>query len=181
MPGAKGGCWYDAPLFPVATTIASRSPLPSLLPGRDNRRALPGHLLEASGCDFLSAGLVTGSRAALARLLADCEVVVVMQPTLQSRSIGIAPEYLTDLDRTLGVLQQIQVLLAGSGDVSLADACLVRSVSLADVARLVLSMQQEFGPDASLESVIQALVVQHLERQFARRRGRTNVAQEVAT
>lgn len=84
-------------------------------------------------------------------------------------SLGVAPVYFTDLDRSIGVLQQLQVLLAADGD-----------VNLADVAHLVLSMQQEFGPDASLESVIQALVVQHLERQLACRRGRMTGAQEVA-
>lgn len=94
----------------------------------------------------------------------------MMQPVVQPRSLGVAPVYLTDTDRMLGVLQQIQRLLSASG-----------APRLSDVARLVLSMQHEFGTDASLESVIQSLAGRHLKRQVECLRARAGAAQEVTT
>ncbi len=72
---------------------------------------------------------------------------------------SLSPTYLSDLERTIGVLQQLQVLYSAQGDVSLAT--------------VVLSMQQlqrEFGPQESLEQVIQSLVAKQLDQQLAVRR-----------
>jgi hypothetical protein len=70
-----------------------------------------------------------------------------------------APVYESDLTKTIGVLQQLQVLCAAQ-----------RDTSLADVIRIVGDMQRDFGADCQLESVIQALVGQHLSQQFSTRR-----------
>jgi hypothetical protein len=72
-----------------------------------------------------------------------------------------APTYAEDLSRTIGALQQLQVLMAPW-----------QNPTLADVAHLVLSMQQDFGSSESLEQVIQALVGQHLASQMTRRLSR---------
>ncbi len=71
------------------------------------------------------------------------------------------PTYADDLSRTIGALQQLQVLMASW-----------QNPTLADVARLVLRMQQEFGSSEPLEHVIQSLVGQHLTSQMARRLSR---------
>ena len=71
------------------------------------------------------------------------------------------PAYADDLSRTIGALQQLQVLMASW-----------QNPTLADVARLVLSMQQDFGSSELLENVIQTLVGQHLTSQVARRMSR---------
>jgi len=71
------------------------------------------------------------------------------------------PTYADDLSRTIGALQQLQVLMSFS-----------QNPTLADVAHLVLSMQQDFGSSEPLENVIQALVGQHLTSQEARRLAR---------
>ena len=76
-----------------------------------------------------------------------------LTPALSSST---APCYIDPLSRIIGVLQHLQVLLT-------PDA------TLADVAHLVLSMQQDFGSSEPLEQVIQALVGQHLASQMARR------------
>ena len=71
------------------------------------------------------------------------------------------PAYADDLSRTIGALQQLQVLLASCQD-----------PTLADVTHLVLSMQQDFGSSEPLENVIQILVGQHLTSQVASRMSR---------
>lgn len=83
-------------------------------------------------------------------------------------SSQLAPVYQSDLARTIGVLQQLQVLCAGN------------DTSLADVIGVVRDMQHEYGEFSQLENVIQALVGQHLSQQFiARRRQRHLEAVEV--
>ena len=69
------------------------------------------------------------------------------------------PVYSSDLERTIGVLQQLQALMAAWND-----------PTLADVTRLVLAIQQDFGPGESLEHVIQSLVGRNLKRQILARR-----------
>jgi hypothetical protein len=71
-----------------------------------------------------------------------------------------APVYQSDLARTIGVLQQLQVLCAAQGN----------DTSLADVIGVVRDMQHEYGEFSQLENVIQALVGQHLSQQFIARR-----------
>jgi len=93
--------------------------------------------------------------ASLLRDLEDGEVGIMMQLTT-AQSSSTAPCYIDALSRTIGVLQHLQVLLP-------PDA------TLADVAHVVLSMQQDFGSCESLEQVIQALVGQNLAKQVARR------------
>src|SRR6266851_5029096 len=75
-----------------------------------------------------------------------------MTPNLAQPTISpFAPVYRSELTRTIGVLQQLQTLVAEPG-----------AASLADVVQVVRDMQYDFGEDAQLESVIQALVGQHL-------------------
>ncbi len=69
------------------------------------------------------------------------------------------PVYQSDLARTIGVLQQLQVLCATQSD----------DTSLSDVIGVVRDMQREFGENSQLEHVIQALVGQHLGQQLATR------------
>ena len=71
------------------------------------------------------------------------------------------PAYADDLSCTIGALQQLQVLMASW-----------QNPTLADVAHLVLRMQQDFGSSEPLENVIQALVGQHLTSQLAHRMSR---------
>jgi hypothetical protein len=87
----------------------------------------------------------------------DDEVMAKIYPSEQTYTIS--PTYIDDLTRTIGALQQLQVLMAAWSD-----------PTLADVAHLVGSMQQDFGPGESLEHVIQALVGCHLALQLARLR-----------
>ena len=83
-----------------------------------------------------------------------------MTPNLAQPTISpFAPVYRSELTRTIGVLQQLQTLVAEPG-----------AASLADVIQVVRDMQYDFGEDAQLESVIQALVGQHLAPQLAARR-----------
>ena len=77
----------------------------------------------------------------------------------------LLPVYSSDLERTIGVLQQIQVLCSAQGD-----------VSLGDVIQVLHTMQQEFGRGSSLENVIQALVGRQLHQQLAARRFSTREA-----
>ena len=70
------------------------------------------------------------------------------------------PVYHGDTQRTLGVLQQLQVLLAHAPD----------AVTLDDVARQIEMLQIEFGPTAVLEDVIQHLVARQLAFQCAQRK-----------
>lgn len=64
------------------------------------------------------------------------------------------------LERTIGVLQHLQVLFAEQGD----------DISLADVEGLVRDIQRRFGENCQLESVIQTLVGEHLSQQLLARR-----------
>ena len=83
-----------------------------------------------------------------------------MTPNLAQPTISpFAPVYRSELTRTIGVLQQLQTLVAEPG-----------AASLADVVQVVRDMQYDFGEDAQLESVIQALVGQHIGLQLATRR-----------
>jgi hypothetical protein len=86
---------------------------------------------------------------------------MMQQPHLSQAAISslFAPVYQSDLARTIGVLQQLQVLCAAQGD-----------VSLADVIGAVRDMQHAYGEDSQLEDVIQSLVDQHLSQQFITRR-----------
>jgi len=73
--------------------------------------------------------------------------------------VEMTQQFLSDLARTIGVLQQLQVLCAAQGD-----------ASLADVIQVVHGMQHTYGKDSQLEEVIQSLVSQHLNQQHATRR-----------
>ena len=75
-------------------------------------------------------------------------------------SSQFAPVYHSNLTRTIGVLQQLQVLCSTQGN----------DASLADVIGVVHNMQREFGEDSQLENVIQTLVGQHLNQQLITRR-----------
>jgi len=75
-------------------------------------------------------------------------------------SYQLPPVYLDDLTRTIGGLQQLQVLCTTvQGD-----------VSLEDVIQVVRQMQHEFGERSQLEQVIQSLVERNLYQQFTMRR-----------
>lgn len=84
-----------------------------------------------------------------------------MIPNLTQSAISssLVPVYKSDLARTIGVLQQLQKLVAAQDD-----------ASLADVMQVVRDMQRDFGEDSQLESVIQTLVGQHLTPQITARR-----------
>ena len=69
--------------------------------------------------------------------------------------------YKGDVLRTIGVLQQFQVMVGRE-----AAEC---NPSLADLVGLIRSAQREFGRSASLEGTIQALVALDLERQLVSR------------
>ncbi len=80
-------------------------------------------------------------------------------PFQAATSSTLPPVYQDDLTRTIGVLQQLQVLFATrQGD-----------VSLADVIQVMRDMQREFGDQSQLEHVIQSLVGRHLCQQLAAR------------
>jgi len=70
--------------------------------------------------------------------------------------------YTWDVRRTLGALQQLQVMIGRESA--------ERDPSLADLVQLLRSMQRELGHSASLEGVIQTLVAQDIERQLACRK-----------
>jgi hypothetical protein len=89
-----------------------------------------------------------------------CEVVAMTQqlhftPFQTATTDIVPPVYQNDLTRTIGVLQQLQVLCATQGD-----------VSLADLIQVVRDMQREFGDQSQLEHVIQSLVGRHLCQQL---------------
>ncbi len=82
----------------------------------------------------------------------------ILQQTATSHQL--LPVYQDDLTRTIGVLQQLQVLCSAlQGD-----------VSLDDVLQVVRQMQYEFGEQSQLEHVIQSLVERNLKRQVLARR-----------
>jgi hypothetical protein len=70
--------------------------------------------------------------------------------------------YKGDVLRTIGVLQQLQLLIGREAA--------ERDPSLADLVGLMRRAQGEFGRRASLEGTIQALVALDMERQLARRK-----------
>jgi len=70
--------------------------------------------------------------------------------------------YKGDVLRTIGVLQQLQLLIGREAA--------ERDPSLDDLVGLIRRAQREFGRRASLEGTIQALVVLDMERQLARRK-----------
>jgi hypothetical protein len=84
-----------------------------------------------------------------------------MTPNLTQPGISssFAPVYSSDLTRTIGVLQELQRLVAAPGE-----------ASLADVVQVVRDMQYQYGEDSQLEHVIQLLVGRHLGQQIAARR-----------
>ena len=93
-----------------------------------------------------------------------------MTPNLtQPAIVPYAPVYRSDLSRTIGVLQQLQVLCAAQSN----------NPSLADLIRAVSDIQHEFGENAELEHVIQVLVGRHLAPQLAARRQRHLDVREV--
>ena len=75
---------------------------------------------------------------------------------------GLPLSYDGDVRRTVGALQQLQVLIGRENA--------ERNPNLADLLRLIRTVQRTFGRRASLESVIQALVAQDIERQLAVRK-----------
>jgi hypothetical protein len=82
----------------------------------------------------------------------------IVQQTATSHHLP--PVYLDDLTRTIGILQQLQILCTSvQGD-----------VSLDDVIQVVRQLQNEFGERSQLEQVIQRLVGKHLNRQLLARR-----------
>ena len=93
----------------------------------------------------------------------------MIQQAAISSPFALAPVYQSDLARTIGVLQHLQVLCTAQGD-----------TSLADVIRVVRDMQRAFGEDTQLESVIQALVGQHQLASHMTRRLSRQAGQEVA-
>jgi len=110
--------------------------------------------------NFFAPFPLLGSSASFAEILADREVGIMMQQIHNgTRSTSLPPVYADDLTRMIGVLQQIQALMATWND-----------PTLADVTRLVLTIQQDFGPGESLEHVIQSLVGRNLKRQVLARR-----------
>jgi hypothetical protein len=79
--------------------------------------------------------------------------------------MGVPPAYTFELARTLGVLQQLQVLLGGYA-----------TATLEDISSAIAGIQAEFGAQADLEGVIQQLVTRHLAEQYARRKAAREVA-----
>ncbi len=69
--------------------------------------------------------------------------------------------YKRDVLRTIGVLQQLQVLIGHEGA--------ERDPSLADLVGLIRGAQREYGRRASLEGTIQALVALDMKWQLASR------------
>lgn len=89
-----------------------------------------------------------------------------MTPNLTQSAISpFAPVYQSELTRTIGVLQHLQMLVAAPGE-----------ASLADVIHVVRDMQYQYGENCQLEQVIQLLVGQHLGQQIAARRQLHHVA-----
>lgn len=82
-----------------------------------------------------------------------------LQTAPSAEYLSIPPMYAEQLTRTIGVLQQLQVLIAND------------AATLDDVSHLVQAIQREFGAHTSLEQVIQSLVGRHLAQQVERRLG----------
>lgn len=77
----------------------------------------------------------------------------------QYQEFTLPPVYQCDVERTIGILQQLQRLCLSQAD-----------VSLSDVIEVLQCMEREFGTSSSLEQVIQALTGKRLREQQARRR-----------
>jgi DTW domain-containing protein YfiP len=84
---------------------------------------------------------------------------MMMQHTHRDAFVILPPTYTDDLTRVIGTLQQLQLLMVSSW----------HNPTLADVAHLVLSVEQDFGSSTSLEQAIQTLIGQHLTAQKAQR------------
>jgi hypothetical protein len=97
--------------------------------------------------------------------LENCEVVEMTQytsaPFFQHREFTLPPVYMCDLERTIGILQQLQRLCLAPVD-----------VSLSDVIKALQCLEHEFGTASTLEQVIQALIGKRLCEQQAGRRAR---------
>ena len=65
---------------------------------------------------------------------------------------------LDETSRMIGVLQQMQMLMIDHP-----------TASLLDLLALIQHLQQTYGPQTALESVIQSLVAEHLHAQYRRR------------
>src|SRR6266567_6728935 len=127
-----------------------------LLPGGRERGYLCGHLLSPSAPYLAPAHRRVRAQPPLHSALQITEVVEMNQPYFspsipQQQAVTshqLPPVYLTDLTRTIGVLQQLQVLCASTQV----------DVSLDDVIQVIRQMQCEFGERSQLEQVIQSLV-----------------------
>jgi len=86
---------------------------------------------------------------------------------MQSQS----PLYQADPQCVIGILQQWQVLLA-----PLRDAPTVTTITLSDVQAVILTLQQAFGPAATLETIIQSLVARDLRDQLEQWRASHDLA-----
>lgn len=75
-----------------------------------------------------------------------------------------------DIWRTIGILQQWQVLLAPLSNRS------ATTITLSEVGAATLALQQAFGATATLETIIQSLVAQDLREQLARRKSGIEVS-----
>ncbi len=117
------------------------------------------HLYETSYHAATSAAEERGHMSNRQHSCSFCHQVSMSEATYANTSSQFAPVYQSDLARTIGVLQLLQVLCAAQGD-----------VSLADVIGAVRDMQHAYGEDSQLEDVIQSLVVQQLNQQHATRR-----------
>src|SRR5260370_34404889 len=94
-----------------------------------------------------------GSSASFAEILTDREVGIMRQQIHNgTRSTSLPPVYADDLRRMIGVLQQIQALMATWND-----------PTLDDVTHLALTIQQDFGAGESLEHVIRSLAGRNLK------------------
>ena len=84
---------------------------------------------------------------------------MLMHHTHRDTFVILPPTYTDNLTRVIGTLQQLQLLMQTSW----------HNPTLADVAHLVLSIEQDFGSSTSLEQAIQTLIGQHLTAQKAQR------------
>lgn len=74
----------------------------------------------------------------------------------QTQHYSVIPIYWDDSSRSVGVLQQLQILLRNDA-------------TLADIAQVIQNFQREFGAQESLENVIQSLVGRSLKKQIQNR------------
>jgi hypothetical protein len=100
-----------------------------------------------------------------ARSWFDPDTSILIAISFQEAIMFTYPALRMDIPRFVGVLQHWQVLLAPRGDVAT-----VTTITLADVQRVTITLQHEFGATASLEAIIQTLVAEHLREQVEQRR-----------